>query len=69
MIPYEIMCCIVQPKFDLALVVSERKGVNESQKGPTPKMNNFLYAHLETGPYYVIGYGRRASTQVSAQSL
>ena len=67
MIPYEIMCCIVQPKFDLALVVSERKGVNESQKGPTPKMNNFAFAHLETGPYYVIWYGGQASTQVSAQ--
>ena len=28
---------------------------------------SFLYGRLETGPYYVIGYGGRASTQVSAQ--
>ena len=31
------------------------------------EMTYFLYARLETGPYYVIGYGGRASTQVSAQ--
>jgi hypothetical protein len=30
-------------------------------------MKPFLYARLETGPYYVIVYGGRASTQVSAQ--
>jgi hypothetical protein len=30
-------------------------------------ISDVLYDRLETGLYYVIGYGGRASTQVSAQ--